>query len=73
MTLLLIAAFLLIILLEVPGMVIRQQTAELRAFWVLLAISFAFSFAVMKGWTLYDTLPLLEEMLRPIVEMLGLS
>jgi hypothetical protein len=69
----LLFAFGLIVALEVPGMMVRSQTGELRTFWVLLAIGFYMSLATTQGWPVPNPTPVLEAAFRPLSAWLGLK
>lgn len=71
MVVLLIIGFLLIISMEVPAMLVKGQTRELRAFWVLLALGFALSLAVVMDWPVPSPTPFLRAVFEPISDMLG--
>ncbi|MFZ5814644.1 MAG: hypothetical protein ACOY93_05020 [Bacillota bacterium] len=73
MTLLLCAGFLLIILIEVPPLILRGQTAVLRAFWAVLGISFLVCLAVVNRWPIPNPSYFLEVVFRPLATALGLG
>jgi hypothetical protein len=70
---LLIIGFVLIIIVEVPPMAIAGQVRELRAFWVLLALSFVFSLAMVKNWPVPNPTYAIEAVFRPLSDLLGLQ
>jgi hypothetical protein len=70
---LMILGFLLIIALEVPSMVAKGQTGELRTFWVLLAMGFALSLAVAQRWPVPNPTRMVEAVFKPISVMMGLK
>lgn len=67
---LLILGFLVIIALEVPAMAMKGQKGELRAFWVLLAIAFGLSLAVVKDWPVPNPTVALETVFKPFSVLL---
>jgi len=70
---LLILGFLAIIALEVPVMNAKGQKAEQRAFWVLLALGFALSLALVQRWPVPNPTHFLEAVFAPVSNMLGLK
>jgi hypothetical protein len=70
---LMIIGFLLIIALEVPSMVAKGQTGELRTFWVLLVMGFALSLAIAQNWPVPNPTRIVEAVFNPISVMLGLK
>lgn len=71
MIILLILGFLLIILIEVPGMLVQQQRGELLAFWVLLTAGFLLSLAVTLQWPVPSPTPALIHLITPLTKALG--
>jgi len=69
----LLFGFLAIILLEVPALVIAGRKKELRAFWLLLALSFLFSLGMVQRWPLPNPTPVIEAIFRPVADALGLQ
>jgi uncharacterized membrane-anchored protein YitT (DUF2179 family) len=68
-----LAGFVAVILLEVPALVIEGRKRELRAFWVLLAISFLFSLGMVQRWPLPNPTPVIAAIFQPVVDALGLK
>lgn len=68
-----ILGFLVIIALEVPAMIMKGQTRELRAFWVLLTMAFALSLAVVLKWPVPNPTHALEAVFNPFSVLLGLQ
>lgn len=62
-----------VILLEVPALVIAGRKKELRAFWVLMAISFVFSVGMVLRWPLPNPTPVIESIFQPVADALGLQ
>lgn len=62
-----------VIFLEVPGLVMTGRKKELRAFWVLLALSFLFSLGMVQRWPLPNPTPVIEAVFRPVADALGLQ
>ncbi|HEY3367852.1 MAG TPA: hypothetical protein VGK74_22565 [Symbiobacteriaceae bacterium] len=73
MLMLLILGFLAIIALEVPVMNAKGQKAERRAFWVLLALGFVLSLAMVQQWPVPNPTHFLEAVFKPVSDMLGLK
>jgi hypothetical protein len=71
--LLLILGFVVIIAVEVPTMVLKEQKGELRAFWVLLAVGFGLSLAVVQGWPVPSPTKALEAVFKPFAMLMGLK
>ncbi|MDF2627882.1 MAG: hypothetical protein K0R39_1713 [Symbiobacteriaceae bacterium] len=65
--------FVAVILLEVPALVIAGRRRELRAFWVLLALSFLFSLGMVQRWPLPNPTHLIEAIFQPVADVLGLK
>lgn len=68
---LLLIGFVLMVVLEVPAMVMKEQKGELRAFWVLLLIAFALGLAVVQGWPVPNPTRALEAVFNPFSMLMG--
>lgn len=72
MLLLLILGYVLIALIELPPMMAQRQHREIRAFWVMLLISFAVSLSVVMRWPIPSPTDFLEALFAPATRILGL-
>lgn len=70
---LLLLGFLLIIFLEVPGMLIREQLGELWLFGGLLALGFLLNLVGLERWLVPTTTHWLEALFEPVALMLGMK
>lgn len=67
---LLVLLFVVVVLMEVPGLVRRRMYRELAAFLALLAVAMVYSFGLALHWSLPNPARITEVIFRPVTRFL---